>query len=134
MQCPSCREKADSSDLIPNRALAVVITNYKTMRKGLFSFVSQTATNTGNNTTSTDSNSNKAASSSTSSCTSRGIPIIKRMPHYNFHGMTKEKIRKTIENIAKESKIKLRMDGNKEVRLIISVCAIGMLKAIFVWR
>lgn len=115
-QCPSCREKADSSDLIPNRTLAVVVTNYKTMRKGLFSFISQT-TNTGNNSTYIDSNSNKLASSSASSCKSHGIPIIKRMPHYNFHGMTKEKIRKTIENITKESKIKLRMDGDKEVTM-----------------
>ena len=126
MQCPSCREKADSADLIPNRALAVVITNYKTMRKGLFSLLSQPTTI--GNSSSISNKMNKAtvavaASSSSSSSSSyqpcHTTPVIRRMPHYNFHGMTKDKIRKTIESHTKESKVKLRIDGDKEVCMYV---------------
>ena len=118
MQCPSCREKADSADLIPNRALAVVITNYKTMRKDLFSFLSQ-PTNNNMGIPNKAASASSSSSSSSAPHTTHGNLVIRRMPHYNFHGMTREKIRKTIENHTKESKVKLRLDGDKEVSSII---------------
>lgn len=121
MQCPSCREKADSADLIPNRALAVVITNYKTMRKDLFSFLSQTTNTMGKPKKAVSSSSSSSSSSAPHTTTTHGNPVISRMPHYNFHGMTKEKIRKTIENHTKDSKVKLRLDGDKEVSSIIDI-------------
>ena len=45
---------------------------------------------------------------------STGTMILKRIPHYVFHGYSKEKVKKVIDEHTKSSNIKLRMDGNKE--------------------
>jgi len=122
MQCPSCREKADTSDLIPNRSLAAVCENFGKLRREMLNTLltlSECNDNKRTLTTAKDFSPTKVfnLNSSSYNLIKKKTPIVKRMPHYSFHGMTKEKIRRTIEIATKDSTIKLRTDGDKEVHI-----------------
>ena len=110
MQCPSCREKADSSDLIPNRTLAMVVSNFQSLRKDLLATLENGIER---DIASKISNPSKILNPSNRN----RVPVTKRMPHTSFHGMSKDKIRKFIESATKDSSIKLRLDGDKEVQI-----------------
>lgn len=44
-----------------------------------------------------------------------GVPITRRLPHYNFHGVKKDKVKSTLVQLTSESKVQVRLDGDKDV-------------------
>lgn len=106
-QCPACREKIDLFDARCEKSLASIVSAFKNMREDLHAVV-----NAG------DSVNNSSLSNSTNSQkqtlkTSKN-PITTRLSHYNLHGANREKVKKILEDLTKESRVKLRLDGDKE--------------------
>jgi len=44
-----------------------------------------------------------------------GVAITRRLPHYNFHGVKKDKVKSTLVQLTSESKVQVRLDGDKDV-------------------
>jgi hypothetical protein len=108
--CPSCRTKAELFDLKPNRSLAAVVAKFSDIRNDLLlvakSDLQKELTRTSNSANQTIKKFGKPLG---------GTVIVKRMPHYSFFGLSKEKIKKIMEDVTNASKVKLRLDGDKEV-------------------
>lgn len=108
--CPSCREKCDSSDLVVNRCLAVSVASFNSIRDDLAVLLSLATSTDSNTNTKSNDKINKKKDCKLSS----GTLIVKRFPHYNFHGCTKDKVKKVIDDHMKNSRVKLRTDGDKD--------------------
>ena len=129
--CPSCREKADPFDMRKNTLIATVVEHYKNARKDIFDLLIQQKTTV---VAVAEDDVEAATGSSRSSSrrvkdqppphipvgsthvngNHRGHKITSKLTHFHLHGLSKEKVKKIIEDVTKESKIKLRVDGEKE--------------------
>lgn len=114
--CPACREKSDSFDLRKNVPLANLVEKYNGLRKHLHRFIITSSTN--NNTNHLDLTASpvniKSSKRNQNQTVPRGAVITTRIAQYNFHGMSKDKVRKVIDDVTKQSRIKLRTDGDKD--------------------
>lgn len=106
--CPSCKEKAEVFDLKRNCSLASAVASFKRMRKSLHSNLVMAPTN------SSLSDVNFKELKNMKSEPIVGTLITKRMPHYSFHGLKKDKVKKIIEQVTCDSKVKIRTDGDKD--------------------
>ncbi len=127
--CPTCRKKGQSADLIKNVSLAAVVDRYKALRDDIYKLLISSLkepeplkANVQNN--STDGTSTKRRSYRRNgditpplpTCSaSKGEPILCRIPQFNSHGATLQKIKNHIDYVTKRSKVKLRLDGDKDV-------------------
>jgi hypothetical protein len=119
--CPSCRKKGQSADLVKNVALAAVIDRYKVMRVEIFqllqgslkkevscSEVIVSSVSPGKR------NANNGTKQLIQPAKMAGEPILSRIPQFNSHGATLQKIKNHIEYVTTKSKVKLRLDGDKD--------------------
>ncbi len=111
--CPSCREKADSADLKVNRTLASIVSSFKKLRKELHSTLTANETENSSDVEIVENPKNKKVCNQARDAAS--TVITQRIPHYSFHGLSKDKVKKTIEKLTENCKVKLRMDGDKDV-------------------
>jgi hypothetical protein len=124
--CPTCREKADSFDLRKNSAMAAVVQGFRSVRKELLKLIEASKTSAQNNFddvqfVSEDLHGRRSSSSCQNSVgtnlptgNAEGVQIVKRIPHYSFHGATKDKVRKVVDQLTSTSAAKLRSDGDKD--------------------
>jgi hypothetical protein len=112
--CPSCREKADTADLKVNRALASTLNSFKLVRKELFEYIT-TQHNQNDDEDEDDIMIISDSRNKTHKPSNSSVVITQRIPHYSFHGIPLAKMKKTIEKVTESSRIKLRMDGDKDV-------------------
>jgi hypothetical protein len=101
--CPSCREKADLSDLRSNRILCAASDGFKSVQFDLKKTLTAERKVIAVLPMKTEQKQ-----------FSIYLPVTKRLPHFSFHGLAKDKVKKTIEKVFIDSKIKLRLDGEKE--------------------
>lgn len=101
--CPICKAKADTFDLRKNVNLAIAVEHFGEFRADLAAALSRTAT---------ASSSDKPIGART--LVKSGKEITTRLPQFNLHGLSKDKVKKTIDQTTKDSRIKLRLDGDKE--------------------
>lgn len=110
--CPSCREKADSADLKVNRAMASTVSLFTKLRKELFTQLNSTNDGSDSDFEILDLANVKSISRHQSGSST---VITQRIPHFSFHGMSKDKVKKTIDKLLENCRSKLRMDGDKDV-------------------
>lgn len=117
--CPVCRENAQSDHLRPSHTLAVVVENYSTVRRDIFSaiFVDNSSSVVGVSTDkSKRTRGDKGICGNTADIIDNptcNLPPIRRMAHPHFHGMSKDKVKKFIERACQSagSRVMLRLDG-----------------------
>lgn len=108
--CPICRAKADTFDLRKNTTLAIVVEHFRGLRKGLVDALTHTKSGGG-------SNFSTAAASEAGKrqiLAGAGKEITTRLTQFNLHGLSKDKVKKIIEQATKDSRVKLRLDGDKD--------------------
>lgn len=101
--CPACREKAETADLKVNRNLSTFVASFKSMRKDLLNVLNSSESKTNNDVEVVNIKKKDR----------RNI-VVERITHFNFHGMSKDKVKKTIDGVLKNTKNKLRSDGDKD--------------------
>ena len=109
--CPSCREKAEPFDLRRNSTICSIVQAYQSLRPMAHALVSNNSLHRTNDPEIEIINESRGASGKSGG----GIPIVKRMPHFSFHGMKKDKVKSTLQQVSGESRIKLRLDGEKDM-------------------
>jgi hypothetical protein len=121
-QCPMCREKADTSQLRPNRSLGQILDRFKASREGLLGLVRSsnsssssagvaTTTTTTTTTQSIPSSSSIASAAVTFSAERNGLTAtsssskidIKFLPQKVFFKYTKDKLRKELTQLCQSS-------------------------------
>lgn len=109
--CPICRAKADTFDLRKNVSLAIAVEHFGGLRNGLVNVLNSSAASA----ISTSSN-NKYTSSSDSlrAEAKSGKAITMRLTQFNLHGLSKDKVKKIIDQATKDARVKLRIDGDKD--------------------
>lgn len=120
--CPSCREKADPFDMRKNTLIATVVEHYKNARKDIFDLLMQRTNvaeeveveEAAGSRTSRRLKDQHTSTSTQVNGNNRGHKITSKLTHFHLHGLSKEKVKKIIEDVTKESKIKLRVDGEKD--------------------
>lgn len=131
--CPACRKKSQSADLVKNVALAAVVDRYKALREDVFQLLqnslrvpklkedppessssSSGVPNHRNSRTDISAPVVVAEEKAMNPNAHRGAPIVSRIPQFNSHGANLQKIKNHIEHVTKNSKVRLRMDGDKE--------------------
>lgn len=104
--CPSCREKADSFDLKKNSQLSSIVRAFRALRPDMLNLIK-------------DAQSVEQGRSSIKAKqkvgNSVGASITRRLPHYNFHGVKKDKVKSTLVQLTSDSKVQIRLDGDKDV-------------------
>eukprot|EP01041_Mallomonas_annulata_P013232 gene13232-27996_t len=100
--CPVCRDDANLSSIRSAKLLADILFIFHSARPDLISICKAEILP---NSIDTYILENKSTTTS----------ICKRMPHTSFHGQSREKVKKAIENLCSNSKIKLRTDGAKDI-------------------
>lgn len=110
--CPSCRAKADSFDLKKNTVLSNIVRSFRNLRPDILRLTESCHVS---NTIADDSCIFVGKSSAASSIVVKGIAICKRIPHFSFHGMKKDKVKTTLTQLTAESKVKIRLDGDKDI-------------------
>lgn len=118
-QCPVCKEKSELFDMKRNIVLCDIVKSFCALRKDLLLTMKDSldgALDGSSSRRAVDMTKSRATTDRTSSNGGGGTKIIKRMPHYSFHssGNSREKIKKVIEQITIESRVKLRVDGTKD--------------------
>jgi len=108
--CPSCREKADSFDLKKNSQLSSIVRAFRALRPDMLSLIKDAQL-----VVEQKSNAKSQTKSGTLVGCSVGVPITRRLPHYNFHGVKKDKVKSTLVQLTSESKVQVRLDGDKDV-------------------
>eukprot|EP01033_Poteriospumella_lacustris_P001567 gene1567-1136_t len=107
--CPICRAKADTFDLRKNTTLAIVVEHFRGLRKDLADALVNTKSGI------VVSNSTAAASEAGKrTMTGAGKEITGRLSQFNLHGLSKDKVKKIIEQATKDSRVKLRLEGDKD--------------------
>lgn len=104
--CPVCREKAEAYDLRKNVCLGKIIENYKLVCGDLYSLLADKEVNNDTETSRSKRPRNKEP---------QGKTITQRVSQINCHGLSKDKIKKYIDDLTKESKVKLNTQGDKDV-------------------
>jgi hypothetical protein len=109
--CAVCREAADSFDLRKNTVVCDAVQSFRGMRTGLIDLLRNRATKAN-----LDDDCIEIVDSRPKniSAIANGIAITKRLAHFSFHGMKREKVKATLVQLSGESRVKLRMDGEKE--------------------
>lgn len=105
-RCPCCREKIDTADLRRNLALAGLAHKFRSLGKQLLTAVFQAEA---------PSSVPKSSKKVRVVNPNRGKPITNRIAQYQLHGASKEVVRRTIDEVTRDSRTKLRSDGSKEV-------------------
>lgn len=104
--CPICRAKADTFDLRKNTTLAIVVEHFRGLRKDLADALA--------NTKSGVVVSNSTSEAGKRPMTGAGKEITGRLSQFNLHGLSKDKVKKIIEQATKDSRVKLRLEGDKD--------------------
>jgi len=117
-QCPVCKEKSELFDMKRNIVLCDIVKSFCALRKDLLITMRSSISvvpNGGGSQRVDDMTKSRGTTDRTSS-NGGSTKIIKRMPHYSFHssGNSREKIKKVIEQITIDSRVKLRVDGTKD--------------------
>lgn len=110
--CPSCKESAYAEHLRPARTLASVVGQFKLLKPELIHLCSRPK-QAGAAAPNSRSRSTKAAAAKSDNFLS-GDTDIKRVVAMNFHGMTKDKVKKQLDAACSRSSSKLRLDGDKD--------------------
>lgn len=132
-QCPNCAESAEVVDLRPNRSVAVVVQLFEKSRPALLALLKQSISKADNEEEVIDTavghkgrgrkRANPASNNTAevNNCVEvlnidfpNGAPITKRMPLHSFHKMQLSQIKKLVEKATSCSKVRLRLDGNKD--------------------
>lgn len=101
--CPICRAKADTFDLRKNVTLAETVEQFRQVRDDLLALLESKPAPTVKKERAVELGSS-----------SKGLIITGRLSQFNIHGMSKAKIQKVIEQATKDSRIKLRTEGDKD--------------------
>lgn len=102
--CPTCREKAEQFDMRKNVALSMVVLQYREVKKVLYTKLS-----------STEDTISPSPSIFNNYHAIRGHTITSKVTALNLHKATRDKVKKAIDDATKDSRIKLRSDGDKDV-------------------
>lgn len=103
-QCPCCREKIDlQQDLRKNVSLGALVDKFKVLSKDLLAALFQSSASC-----------EPASSKKRVRMVTPGKAITARLAQYHFHGASKEVVRKAMEEVTRDSKVKLRAEGSKE--------------------
>lgn len=108
--CPSCREKADSFDLKKNSQLSSIVRAFRALRPDMLNLIKDAQT-----VVEERSSTKIQTKSGGFMGNSIGVAITRRLPHYNFHGVKKDKVKSTLVQLTSESKVQVRLDGDKDV-------------------
>lgn len=108
--CPICRAKADTFDLRKNTTLAIVVEHFRGLRKDL----ADALTNAESGVVVSNSSSAVASEAGKRHMTGSGKEITGRLSQFNLHGLSKDKVKKIIEQATKDSRVKLRLEGDKD--------------------
>lgn len=108
--CPSCREKADSFDLKKNSQLSSIVRAFRAVRPDMLNLIKDAQT-----VVEERSSTKIQTKSGGFMGNSIGVAITRRLPHYNFHGVKKDKVKSTLVQLTSESKVQVRLDGDKDV-------------------
>ena len=116
--CPSCREKAEVFDLRKNTVLGTAVQAFQSLRPVALKLAKQSLRIKDNNEdmdiievfpSTTSKVSNSAVKFPT------GIAITKKIAQFSFHGSKPDKIKATLVQVSGNSRVKLRLDGSREV-------------------
>jgi hypothetical protein len=110
--CAVCREPADSFDLRKNTVVCNAVQCFQGVRGGLLDILRSRGTKASSDDDCFEVADPKLAASTCSSAT--GIAITKRVAHFSFHLMKRDKVKATLIQLSGESRVKLRADGDKE--------------------
>ena len=106
-KCPSCRVDASITSMVNCRILTDVVQRFRVVRKDLQSIADSI-------NKLVDSKTVSALRISESGNVVNSV-VIKRLPPISFHGMSRDKVKKILEELCKGCKIKLRTDGDKDI-------------------
>lgn len=106
--CPSCRFKSQLSDLRPNRQLSEIVESFSTLRNELCKCLVEDKCNS-------KSSDSKSFTKNSSSVGIGKTKITKKIPFHNFHGESRDKTRRFIQDNCSTSKVQLNLDGEKKV-------------------
>jgi hypothetical protein len=109
--CAVCRETADTFDLRKNTVVCNAVQCFRGMRTNLMDLLASKGTKADVDDDCIEVVNPKLATGSSSQS---GIVITKRVPHFSFHGLKRDKVKSTLVQLSGESRVKLRMDGEKE--------------------
>lgn len=108
-RCPTCKEKLDVVDLRKNSSLSSLVLNYKTLGKQLYDAIFSQAS------ASFPASALKSTKKVRVVTPGHGKRITSRVTQYQLHGSSKEYVKKCIEDVTKDSKVKLKSDGSKDI-------------------
>lgn len=110
-ECPSCRAKADVFELRKNIVLSNLSDHFKSLSHDLASFIDVSV----NGIAVAASASNESSSTRPSNRSgATGKVITKCMTQFSTHGVPKDKLIKRVEQATMESRVKLRVDGDRD--------------------
>ncbi|KAJ1440258.1 hypothetical protein B484DRAFT_443526 [Ochromonadaceae sp. CCMP2298] len=115
--CPSCREKADSFDLKKNTTLASVVRQFRSLRKDLMELIQNKGETSlggsGNRLNAGGATGAGAVERALAEPKSEGTAITERHPHFAPHGQNLAAVKKYINKVEGNSRVRLRMDGDR---------------------